>query len=97
MAYDITAFRARFPEFQNVVDSIIEANLLAAALEVDPGIWGQKTSEGILLLAAHKLTISPWGQAVRTAKQGTNTMHNTLYWEEYSRLMRMVASGFRVI
>lgn len=97
MAHDISDFRARFPEFTTVVDPIITANLGAAALEVDPTIWGAKTSEGILLLTAHKLTISPWGQAVRTTKQGTVVMAQTQYWQEYSRLMRMVASGFRVI
>lgn len=90
-------FRTRFPEFQNVPDSAVAGHLAGAALEIDLLMWGAKADEGHCYLAAHKLVLSPWGQGARTAKEGVYLKGQTLYWQEYSRLMRMVATGPRVL
>lgn len=94
---DVAGFRARFPEFGNVPDSAIQGHLTGALLEIDPVMWNAKANEGTYYLTAHKLVLSPWGQGARTAKDGVYLKGTTLYFQEYSRLQRMVATGPRVI
>ena len=94
---DLAGFRARFPEFQNVPDSAVSGHLAGAMVEIDLTMWGLKADEGTYYLTAHKLVLSPWGQGARTAKDGVYVKGQTLYWQEYVRLMRMVATGPRVI
>ena len=94
---NVAGFRVRFPEFANVPDAAISGHLAGALLEIDVEMWRTKADEGAYYLTAHKLVLSPWGQGARTAKDGVYVKGQTLYWQEYSRLVRMVATGPRVI
>jgi hypothetical protein len=90
---NLTAFRVQFPEFAKVPDALVQAHLDAADLEIDAEIWGVKADQGQGYLAAHKLTLSPFGQAARLVSKG----EGTTYFSHYNSLKHQVASGFRVI
>lgn len=83
---------------------MVQAELDAAALQIDTAIWGAyatlptststmtKADDGQRYLAAHKLALSPFGQAARlVAKDG-----GTTYLTHYKKLQRQVSSGHRV-
>lgn len=83
---DLSTWRVQFPEFKNVADEMAQAFLNAAALEVDVPTWEEVSAglsdQGIAYLAAHKLTMSPFGQAARlAAKDGSTT-----YGKHYEKL-----------
>lgn len=89
---DRTAFIVQFPEFTNTATALVDAMLAAAALEIDLEVWGAKSDQGQMYLAAHKLALSPFGNnAEMFSKNGTTT-----YQAHYEMLVRQVASGFRV-
>jgi hypothetical protein len=90
---DLSTWRAQFPEFKLVADTQCQAFLNAAALEIDPDIWGDLTDQGVGYLAAHKLTMSPFGQGARlAAKDGTTT-----YFTHYDGLRSAVTcAAYRV-
>lgn len=102
---DLPTFRTYHPEFVNVPDTLVQAELDGASLEIDQGIWGTfaatpivstaaltKADMGHRFLAAHKLALSPFGQNARlVAKDG-----GTTYLTHYQKLQRQVSSGFRV-
>jgi hypothetical protein len=98
----IADFRVQFPEFRGVSDATVTAYLQAANLEIDQVVWGAmgpgglanatKADQGHGYLTAHKLASSPFGQAAKmVAKDGSTT-----YEANYKKLVRQVASGFRV-
>jgi hypothetical protein len=104
-------FRAQFPEFNNVSDTLCTAMLSAASLEFDTGVWGvfgqlggpiTKADQGQMYLAAHKLAVSPFGQNARTVfkegtyNYGTGGYDRTTYGREFLNLRYSVTSGFRV-
>jgi len=90
----LAAWRVQFPEFDAVSGTMAQAYLDAAALEVDPAVWGNKADQGQAYLAAHKLALSPYGQAARlAAKVSTKGAATTTYFEHYQRLVDMVACG----
>jgi hypothetical protein len=84
-------FLRRFPEFRGCENAFIDGFLAAAENEVDAEVWGNKASEGVMYLAAHKMAASPFGENARLA-----TGAGSSYLEEYRRLVRIVSSGFRV-
>jgi hypothetical protein len=89
----VSDFFARFPEFAATDLSLITAALNDAALQIDTRVWGNLAGTGHGYLAAHMLDLSPFGQAARlVAKDGSTT-----YFTHYTRLVRMVAPGFRVL
>lgn len=92
MTMSYTQFLIQWPEFSGTDAALVQAHLDAAALEIDPAIWGPKADQGQGYLAAHKLALSPFGQNARlVAKDGSTT-----YFKHFSRLQGMVASGYRV-
>lgn len=93
MAVEIAAFRdgGRFPEFFRAPDGLVQAAIDEAALEVDADVWGDKADTGIGLLAAHKLAVSPFGQAARLASEQGESTYGRLYRE----LRDAVACGLR--
>lgn len=93
MTMALSTFRVQFPEFVKVPDALVQAHLDAAALEIDDEIWRTKADQGQGYLAAHKLTLSPFGQAARLAA----TNGTTTYFTHYDTLKHQVAVGFRVI
>lgn len=86
------AFVTQFPEFEGVETALLDAVLAAAALEVDVEVWGAKASQGIAYKAARKLALSPLGNTAKLV----NKDGSTVYDRELDRLVRQVASGFRV-
>lgn len=85
----LAAFRTRYPEFSQVPDDLVQAHLDDAALSIDAAIWGARADVGQGLLAAHTLSLSPWGQGVKlSAKDGTTT-----YGTRYQQMVYDVAIG----
>lgn len=93
MAVSRAQFIVQFPEFRNADASQVQAMLDAAELEIDREVWGAKGDQGQSYLAAHKLALSPFGNAAQLVAQGTTV---TVYSDHYDRLVRQVSSGFRV-
>lgn len=85
----LEVFREQFPEFKNLGDSMVQAFLDAAALEVDADVWGTKEDQGIGYLAAHKMALSPYGQTARLGGKDSST-----YKAHYEDLVRQVGCGW---
>lgn len=88
-------FRTRFPEFVSASNEMVSAYLTSAALEMNEDIWGDRYDEGQAYLAAHKMALSPSGQAAKMVPQ--NNVTSTVYWTHYMRLVRIVTGGYRVV
>jgi hypothetical protein len=87
----LDTFRARFPEFgtnaAGLPDVMVQPFLDAAALEVDSDVWGGRSDEGVMYLAAHKICLSPFGSEVREkVKDGSGTT----YLSEFTRIQTQV-------
>lgn len=79
----------RFPEVETAPSGLLASCLEAAAVEVDPNLWGTLTREGHGLITARKLALSPWGRDARImADDGSTT-----YDGEITRLQLAVASS----
>ena len=88
----LTDFRVRFPEFGQVDDSLVEAALDEAELELSTTIFRTQFDAAHGALTAHKLALSPYGQAARmVAKDGSTT-----YEKHFNKLKFQNAGGFRV-
>ncbi len=88
-AYTPTTFKARWTEFTPVADALVTSALAEATRECDARVFGTRIDDAIGLLAAHKLAISPQGQAARlVAKDGSTT-----YGTEWARIARQRAGG----
>jgi uncharacterized protein DUF4054 len=70
---NLAAFRARFPEFENADDALVQACLDASAAETSAADWGASYDEAHGLLAADKLAKSPFGtnQRLEAGKETT--------------------------
>lgn len=99
MAVTVASLRADRPEFDPTAEAVVQAAITAAEREVDPAVFGEKTDEAVSLLAAHKLSISPFGQQARLAPkaQGGGLHGSTIYGVEYDALTRQCAGGFWVV
>lgn len=82
----LAQFRIQFPEFQNAPAEWVQAYLDAAALEIDPDIWGPKADQGQGYLAAHKMALS--GPKMMNSKDAV-----TSYEIHYKALVDQVAKG----
>lgn len=88
-----STFLVQFPEFRNTDTDIVDAMLAAADLEIDRTVWNEKADQGQMYLAAHKLALSPFGNAAQLVAAGSTV---TVYLDHFERLVRQVSSGFRV-
>jgi len=94
MAVSVHRFRKAFPEFRDTSDELCEQKLSAAALRIAPSVWETQTDQGVMVLAAHLLSISPSGEKARLAADP----QKTVYQIEWERMKREVAFGYgRVI
>jgi hypothetical protein len=93
VAVTIESFLKGFPEFKKTDPDLIGAKIDDATRQVDPDIWGDETDMGISYLAAHLISLAPFG----TQSRRGNTSWETSYWKSYERLVRQHAGGFRVI
>ena len=71
---------------------VILASLLAAEEELNDHLWGKLYSEGVLYLAADKLTRTAVGERFRSEGEASS-----VYGQEFERLARIVSMGARVI
>lgn len=71
----LTPFRARFPEFDQVPDGMVNAALDDAVALTDATVWLPAHYEhAVRLEAAHQLALSPYGLTAKlSAKDGTTT------------------------
>lgn len=70
---DLTAFRLRFPEFQNVDGPQVQAFLDDAATRINAGVFGDSYDAAHGYLTAHMLSSSP---LLNTAKLERSTGNN---------------------
>lgn len=74
MAYTLASFIVDYPEFEEADAALVEGKLAMATRRVDAVAWGDQFDDGVGLLAAHLLAISPFGQMARmSATDGTST------------------------
>lgn len=62
---DLTAFRARRPEFANIADETITAALADAVKRLSVEVLGDRYDEAHMWLTAHLLASAPWGYQAR--------------------------------
>ncbi len=98
MAADRATFIVQFPEFRDTAEAQVNAVLAAAELEIDREVWDAKGDQGQMYLAAHKLALSPYGNAAQMVlkKPGEGAHGETVYGSHYDSLVKQVGSGFRV-
>ena len=91
-------FLARFPEFAGELEDggeqLINLTLKAAGSELSLPLWGSLYEEGVLYLAADKLTRSRLGEALRDPDEPSA---KSVYAIEFDRLCRIVSMGARVL
>jgi len=89
-------FLSRFPEFADDPRQgdrdVIATTLKAAEQELNPSLWGELYQEGVLYLAADKLTRTAVGERFRP--EGASL---SVYGQEFERLCRVISMGARVI
>lgn len=85
---DVASFRARFPEFRNAPDALVNDAIVRAEISCLADRWGELQDEGVGALAAHLLALSPYGQHARLSADDTRTT----YGERYEALRAEVAA-----
>lgn len=91
-AWTAATFKAARQEFASIADASVTLALNDATSELDPRVFGDTFDQAVGLLAAHKLSVSPYGQQARLEpKSGDGT---TTYHAELQRLTRKRAGGF---
>jgi hypothetical protein len=91
---DLPTWRVRFPEFAKVPDAVAQANLDAASLSINVGVWLGLADEGQAYLAAHMLALSPQGQMARLDVKAGGV---TTYELHYKRLMSQISPAASVL
>ena len=83
-------FLKAFPEFQETERQLIEQKIALATLRTDETAWGDLYDEGIMMLTAHLISVSPKGEKARLHKYS----EQTIYWVELNRMRREVTVGY---
>lgn len=89
MTVSVNRFRKAYPEFRDTSDELCSQKLAFAELRTAPSVWGALTEQGIMVLAAHLLSVSPEGQKARLA----TAPDKTVYQLEWERMKREVTFG----
>jgi hypothetical protein len=101
----LAQFRIKFAEFKDTDDVLVVFALGEAALEMSNRVWGAfgvvggvmtKADTAQLWLAAHKLAITPFGQAAKTVYNNKTGYKRTTYGAEFELMLRANTGGFRV-
>lgn len=90
---DTSGFLARFPEFEEANPVLIDAKLTEAAHYFDEDLYGDLYPEAVGYLAAHLLSLSPFGTNARLDK----TSDMTSYRANLDRLAALIPAGPLVI
>lgn len=82
MAIDVTTFLTRFPEFtktNTAQPGLIDQCLEDAQHFVDATRWGNRYEAGVLLKAAHLLSMHPLGESARLNKWDDRTIYGSMF------------------
>jgi len=87
-------FVTAYPEFRETDYNLVVEKIASAELRVQAAVWGDQRDDGVKLLTAHLIAMSPDGERARLSADSSKT----LYWDEFDRLRREVTIGYgRVI
>jgi hypothetical protein len=99
VAVTAASFKARFEEFAEAGDALIDGCLDDARAQLGETIWGSLYDQAVSLRAAHMLALSPFGLGLQIGvrrnpeRSDTSDVGSTVYEEQYLRLCRKVAVG----
>lgn len=93
MAVTAESFKARYPEFENASDDLVEETLARAVQLCPSAVWDDLADQGVEVKAAQLLALSP---NARSMKLSSND-GSTVYDKEWETLRRIVSAGGRVI
>lgn len=96
MALSVSEFKTLHQEFGNTPDAVVQVCLDEAYRRTPEKVWGTLQDDGARYLAAHLITIRPQAKEMRIGMGGQDKIGN-LYDRERQRLIKIVASGFRVV
>lgn len=91
---DAGKFTTRYPEFTTVDPDTIGAILQEAARAVNADLFGVRTDDAVMALAAHKIFVSPAGMPMRSESDQLDTSY---YLKAYQTMRREVAPKFLVL
>jgi hypothetical protein len=88
--HTLASFLVSFPEFSATDAPLLTAKLAEAEAQIDPLVWGSRSTAGHGYLTAHLLAMSPFGNAAKLVDKKSTT-----YETHYLRLVRIVTAGIR--
>ena len=77
MAWTPTSFKTRWTDFAPTSDALVQSALDEAARRTDERVFGTRYDDAVGLLAAHNLSISPFGQQARLETDKGETTYMT--------------------
>lgn len=69
----LSTFRTHFPSFVRTEDAFVEAKLAEANRLIQGAYWGDLTEDAQLYMAAHLLSLSPYGVNAATSEPNGKT------------------------
>lgn len=93
MSVTAASFKARFPEFTNADDDLVDEVLTRASALCPESVWEDLADQGTELRAAIDLAKSPYARSADLV----NKDGSTVYDDRLNELKRVVSSGGRVI
>ena len=75
MAVTVLKFISNYPDFKNTDEFLIKQKLRLARLRVNEATWGDNYDDGVMLMVAHLLSISPAGEKVRLSSGGPGDIY----------------------
>lgn len=69
----LSDFRTHFPSFTRTEDDLVTAKLTEAGRLVEEAVWGELHTDAVLYMAAHLLTLSPYGVNAATSDPAGKT------------------------
>jgi len=89
MTVSVAYFKINYPEFRETKDSLVQAKINSATKRIAAPTWGDRANDGVMLLTAHLLSLSPSGEHARLKKEDDMT----IYSAELQRMRRAVTMG----
>lgn len=93
MSVTVLQFKNEFPEFLETEEAVVQSRLSMANRQINANVWGSKATDGVKMLTAHLLSLSPLGEQARLKKEN----RGTIYGDQYEAMKRQVTHGLRVI
>ena len=73
MSVSVASFKVAFPEFLRAGDTMLEAQLAFAELQVSDLLFGDERDQAVMLRLADNLALSPWGRDARLVSENATT------------------------